>query len=234
MNPLMVALDVPSQREALDLVDRIDDAVDIYKVGLELYTREGPGVVRALHGRGKRVFLDLKLHDIPNTVARAVAAAAELEVDFLTIHAGGGERMMKAAVEAAGERLRLLAVTVLTSLSAEEIGRTWGRPVHDVADEVVRLARVAVGVGVPGVVASALEARPLRDALGPEPLIVTPGIRLPEDAAGDQVRIATPGSAIADGATHLVVGRPIREAGDPRSTAVRFGQAIRDAGGGAT
>ena len=234
MNPLMVALDVPTQREALDLVDRIDDAVDIYKVGLELYTREGPGVVRALNGRGKRVFLDLKLHDIPNTVARAVAAAGELEVDFLTIHAGGGERMMEAAVEAAGERLRLLAVTVLTSLSAEEIGGTWGRPVHDVADEVVRLARMAVAVGAPGVVGSALEARTLRESLGPAPLIVTPGIRLPEDAAGDQVRIATPESAIADGATHLVVGRPIREAGDPRATAVRFGRAIRDAGGGAT
>lgn len=229
MNPLMVALDVSSQREALDLVDHLDDAVETYKVGLELYTREGPGVVRALHGRGKRVFLDLKLHDIPNTVARAVEAATELEVDFLTIHTGGGERMMEAAVAAAGPRLQLLGVTVLTSFSAEAIGRTWGRVVDDVAAEVVRLARLAVGVGVPGIVASALEARPLREALGPDPLIVTPGIRLPEDAAGDQIRVATPQSAMADGATHLVVGRPIRGADDPRAAAVRFRHAIREA-----
>ncbi len=231
MSELVVALDVPSQREALALADLLDDDVDFFKVGLELYTREGPGVVRALKGRGKRVFLDLKLFDIPNTVARAVTAARSLDVDLLTIHASGGRSMMEAAVESAADELSLLGVTVLTSLDKAEVAEVWGRTVAAVEPEVERLARLARDVGVPGVVASAREAARLRHALGPEALIVTPGIRLPENDAGDQVRVATPASAVRDGATHLVVGRPIREAGDPAAAARTFAEAIREAHG---
>jgi len=222
VSELIVALDLPTQREALALVDRLDETVDFYKVGLELYTREGPGVVRALHGRGKRVFLDLKLHDIPNTVARAVEAAASLEVELLTLHAAGGRSMMAAAASATGEHLSLLAVTVLTSLPAGEAEEVWGRSVEDVESDVLRLARLAREVGVHGVVASAREAAALRGALDTDALIVTPGIRLPGDDVGDQVRVATPASAVADGATHLVVGRPIRAAADPVAAAERF------------
>lgn len=232
MTELVVALDVPTQREALALVDRLDDDVDFFKVGLELYTREGPGVVRALHGRGKRVFLDLKLFDIPNTVARAVAAVASLEVELLTIHTVGGRRMMEAAVEAAGDGPSLLGVTILTSSDASEVSETWNRRLDDVEPEVTRLARLAREAGLSGVVASAREAGILREALGPEPLIVTPGIRLPSDDAGDQVRVATPRSAADAGATHLVVGRPIREADDPAAAARVFAAAIREAGSG--
>ena len=229
MTQLIVALDVPSQRDALALVDRLDDDVDFFKVGLELYTREGPGVVRALHGRGKRVFLDLKLFDIPNTVAKAVEAAARLEVELLTIHTSGGRRMMEAAVGAAGSGLSLLGVTVLTSFEAGEVAEVWGRGMDDVEPEVVRLARLAREAGVPGVVASPREASVLRQALGPDALIVTPGIRLPSDDVGDQVRVATPGAAVRAGATHLVVGRPIRAAPDPAAAARVFMRAIEEA-----
>jgi len=229
MSELVVALDVASQRDALALVDLLGDEVEFFKVGLELYTREGPGVVRALKGRGKRVFLDLKLFDIPNTVAKAVTAATSLDVDLLTIHTSGGRSMMEAAVEAAGDELSLLGVTVLTSFPEAEVAEVWGRAVDAVEPEVERLARLAREVGVPGVVASAREAARLRSALGPDALIVTPGIRLPDDDVGDQVRVATPESAVGDGATHLVVGRPIREADDPAAAARIFVEAIRDA-----
>lgn len=229
MSQLVVALDVPSQREALALVDLLDEHVDFFKVGLELYTREGPGVVRALNGRGKRVFLDLKLFDIPATVAKTVTAAKALQVDLLTIHATGGRRMMEAAVQSAGDDLSLLAVTVLTSSGESEVAEVWGRPVTAVQPEVERLARLAREAGVPGVVASAREAASLRASLGPDALIVTPGIRLPTDDVGDQVRVATPEAAVVDGATHLVVGRPIREAEDPAEAARVFTDAIRSA-----
>lgn len=229
MSELIVALDLPSQREALALVDQLDEAVGVYKVGLELYTREGPGVVRALHGRGKRVFLDLKLHDIPNTVAKAVEAASALEVDLLTLHTTGGRSMMEAAADAAGGSLELLGVTVLTSTTKGELAETWDRPVEETEPEVLRLARLAQAAGIPGVVASAREARALREALGPDALIVTPGIRLPNDDVGDQVRVATPAAAVADGATHLVVGRPIRSADDPVAAAQAFREEIERA-----
>lgn len=226
MSELIVALDVPSQRDALALVDQLHDTVDFYKIGLELYTREGPGVVRAVRGRGKRVFLDLKLHDIPNTVARAVEAAAALDVSLLTLHTAGGRAMMEAAVAAADGRLDLLGVTVLTSTSDAELAEVWNREVSTAEAEVLRLARLAREAGVPGVVASAREARPLRDSLGPDALIVTPGIRLPSDDVGDQVRVATPTAAVRDGATHLVVGRPIRAADDPVAAAETFRREI--------
>lgn len=221
MAELILPLDQPSQRQALALVDALGERVTYYKVGLELFTREGPGVVRALHGRRKRVFLDLKLHDIPNTVAGAVRAAVELEVALLTVHAGGGRAMLEAAAEAASGPLRLVAVTVLTSLSGDGLGETWGRSIDDVEAEVSRLAGLAIDSGIHGVVSSAHEAAGLRNALGPDAVLVTPGIRLPGGEAHDQRRVATPDAAVREGADFLVVGRAITAASDPQAALTR-------------
>ncbi len=223
MAELIVALDLPGERRALELVDRLGDGVDFYKVGLELFTREGPSVLRELHTRGCRVFLDLKLHDIPNTVASAAVAARELEVELLTVHAAGGARMMEAAREALeGSATRLLGVTVLTSLSAGELAASWGRSGLRPEDEVVRLAVQARECGVDGVVAAPSEVGPLRARLGPGALLVTPGIRLSGEATHDQARVATPGSAVRSGADFLVVGRSITEADDPLRALARI------------
>lgn len=216
MAEVIIALDFPDRTGALSLVERLGDRGEFYKVGLELFTSEGPEIVRVLRKMGKRIFLDLKLHDIPNTVAYAADAAARLEVDLLTVHASGGDRMIAAAREAVrGRNTSILAVTALTSLSREELARAWGRAPLDPAEEVTRLARLAVESGAHGVVASAQEAKSLRSALGAAPLLVTPGIRLPDSAGDDQVRVATPGAAAAGGANYLVVGRPITQANDP-------------------
>ena len=215
MSQLIIALDFPSQREALALVDALEDEAGFYKVGLELYTREGPGIVRALKGRGKQVFLDLKLFDIPNTVRQAVAAVGELGADLVTVHASGGSAMIRAAVEAAGTGPRVVAVTLLTSLTATEIESAWGRTLHSVRDEVLRLAALSREAGAHGVVSSAMEARDLRRALGPEALIVTPGIRLAGGDRHDQARVATPADAVGAGASHLVVGRAVTQAAEP-------------------
>ena len=215
MAELIVALDVASEREALDMADALGDAAKRFKVGLELYTRAGPEVVRELVGRGKGVFLDLKLHDIPNTVARAVDAACALGVELATVHVAGGRAMMAAAHDAAGGRVRLLGVTVLTSLAPEDLEPVWGRPVAALEPEVVRLARVARESGLDGVVASVHEAAPIRAAVGPDLLLVTPGIRPAGADRGDQRRVATPAEAVAAGADYLVVGRPVTSAQDP-------------------
>lgn len=228
MSQLIVALDFPSQREALGLVDELGDPAGYYKVGLELYTSEGPGIVRALKGRGKKVFLDLKLLDIPNTVQRAVRAAAELGADLVTVHAQGGTGMLQAAAEAAGRDLRIVAVTLLTSLTAVEIEEVWNRSLDSVLDEVLRLAALSVEAGVDGVVSSPLEARALRRRLGPDPLIVTPGIRLPGGDLHDQARVAAPDEAVRAGASHLVVGRAVTAARSP-SEALRRILASMDA-----
>jgi orotidine-5'-phosphate decarboxylase len=218
---LIVALDRPDLEQALRLVDHLDDRVRFYKVGLTLYTAAGHAAVRALVERGKRVFLDLKLHDIPAQVAGAVTAARGLGAALLTVHTAGGGAMLEAAVAAAtGSPLALLGVTVLTSQTA-------------VGGEVERRARLAVASGLDGVVCSPLEIAALRAALGRGPLVVTPGIR-PRQAAvagEDQVRVATPEAALAAGASHLVVGRPITGAPEPRDavdailTAMRAGLA---------
>lgn len=215
MSRVIIALDFPSQRDALALVDRLDHRAEWFKVGLELYTREGPGVVRALKGRGKKVFLDLKLLDIPNTVSRTVRAAAETGADLLTVHALGGAPMLRAAADAAGSELSVVAVTLLTSLTAPDIEATLGRTLHSVREEVIRLAKLARGEGLDGVVSSALEARDLRGVIGPDALIVTPGIRLAGGEQHDQARVATPGDAVRAGASHLVVGRAVTAAEDP-------------------
>ncbi len=216
MSEVIIALDVPGADEARALVDRIGDLGDFYKVGLELYTRAGPDFVRALTGAGKRVFLDLKLHDIPNTVASAVRAAADLDVELLTLHAVGGPSMLRAAAEAAsGTGLKLLAVTVLTSLDAGELGQVWGRGAPDVSGEVRRLTAMAADAGIDGVVCSASEAARVRADQGPGFLVVTPGIRPAGSDAGDQKRVATPAAAARAGADYLVLGRAVTRAANP-------------------
>ena len=215
MAQVIIALDVPTLDQALGLVDSLGEGTDFYKVGLGLFTREGPSVVQALRGRGKRIFLDLKLHDIPSTVARAVARARDLEVDLLTLHATGGRPMMEAAAEAAGGHLTLLGVTVLTSMTASDVEDSWGRAVDSIEEEVVRLARLVRESGVGGVVASVREAAPIKEAVGTDLVVVTPGIRLAGDDAHDQARVSTPAEAVAAGADYLVIGRSVTQAPDP-------------------
>ena len=215
MAQVIVALDYATGEEALDLVQALGSAGDFYKVGLELFSREGPRVVEALTQRDKRVFLDLKLHDIPNTVARSVNVARDLGVDFLTLHTTGGEPMMAAAAEAAGDGLTLLGVTVLTSMAVSDIEVVWDRELGSLRDEVVRLAGLANEAGLGGVVASPMEARPIKRLVGSDLLVVTPGIRLGGDEHHDQARVATPAAAAEAGADYLVVGRSITRAADP-------------------
>lgn len=216
MAELILALDVPDQVTAFRMLDRLS-AVRWVKVGSILMTREGPDLVDRLNERGLSVFLDLKWHDIPNTVRGAVEAARGLGVRMVTVHALGGARMMAAAAEAAGPALAVVAVTVLTSHSPGSYGDALARPdpPPDLAGEAVRQARNARDAGLNGVVASAHEVKAIRAALGPEPLLVVPGLRLAGDPAGDQARVATPAQAVADGATHLVVGRSVLLADDP-------------------
>jgi orotidine-5'-phosphate decarboxylase len=212
----IVALDVPDPRAALALVERIGPQAEWVKVGLQLFTAAGPEVVQTLRERGLRVFLDLKLHDIPNTVARAVESAAALGVDLLTLHASGGRAMLRAARAAAGaEGPRLFAVTVLTSLSAAELSEAWGRDPLSAEDEVGRLARLAAASGMDGVVSSVHEAARIRAEAGAGLQLLTPGIRLAGDAPGDQARVATPADAARAGVDFVVVGRSVTAAPDP-------------------
>jgi orotidine-5'-phosphate decarboxylase len=217
---LIVALDVPGATQARQIVHSLGEAATLYKVGKQLFTAEGPQFVRELVSSGRKVFLDLKFHDIPNTVASAVKSAAELGVAMLTVHASGGGRMLRAANEAASQsraRPIVLAVTVLTSFSdadLQEVGVSG-----NVLSQVLRLGALARSAGCGGLVASAKEARELRRELGEGFAIVTPGVRPAGTAAGDQARVVTPADAIAAGSTHLVVGRPILEAADPAQAA---------------
>ena len=213
----ILALDVPGAREALLLAERLPRA-EFVKVGLQLFTAAGPDVVRALRGLGKRIFLDLKLHDIPNTVAHAVESAAGLGVELLTVHASGGRAMLRAAAKAAGgsgEGPALLAVTMLTSLSAAELAEAWGREGVRPEDEVPRLAALAAETGIDGVVASVHELPAIRARTGDALRVVTPGIRLVGDDPGDQSRVATPAEATRLGADYLVIGRSVSAAADP-------------------
>lgn len=215
MAEIVVALDVLSAAEAVRLIDRLPELRWV-KVGSILMTREGPALIRMFTARGLRVFLDLKWHDISNTVAGAVSAARELGVSMATVHALGGRAMMEAAAAAAGREIALVGVTVLTSHDAASFNRATGRTSGaSLESEVERLAREAMGAGLDGIVCSPKEASLVRRAAGADALIVVPGIRRVSDPIGDQVRTATPGAAIANGATHLVVGRPILGAADP-------------------
>ncbi len=213
---LIVALDVASNAAAMGLVERLGDTVSFYKIGSPLFTRSGPDIVKQLKHAGKRIFLDLKFHDIPNTVAHAVTAAAQLEVDLLTVHASGGTAMIKAAREAVGDAgPRILAVTVLTSFGVDDAEQVWGKQLNSLREEVMRLAQLAADAGAHGVISSPLEAEALKRRHGADFLVVTPGIRPAGAARGDQVRTATPADAVRAGADYLVVGRPVIEAADP-------------------
>jgi orotidine-5'-phosphate decarboxylase len=215
---LIVALDVSTAAAARKIVAAVGDSAHAYKVGMQLYTAEGPSIVRELVGSGRRVFLDLKYHDIPNTVGAAVREAARLGVSMLTVHASGGGKMLRAAVEAAQKpSLLVLAVTVLTSLDDAELGKIGLR--GGVLDQVLRLAALALSNGCKGIVASALEAAALREEFGHDFTIVTPGVRPAGSGPNDQARVVTPSEAISAGASHIVVGRPITEASDPAAEA---------------
>jgi orotidine-5'-phosphate decarboxylase len=225
----IIALDVPDTAAAFALLERIGPGADFVKVGLQLFTAEGPAIVRTLRERGMRIFLDLKLHDIPNTVAHAVKSAGALEVDLLTVHASSGGAMLRAAAEAAaGSGVSLLGVTVLTSLAEAELAEAWGRERVAAGEEVARLAGLAAECGVPGVVASVHEIEAVRRA-APGMRVLTPGIRLAGDAAGDQARVATPGEAARLGANYVVLGRSVTAAADPAAALARAIREMEDA-----
>jgi len=218
INPLeriIVALDVSRGEEALALARKLAPHRSPLKIGLQLYTGAGPEIVNALRDLGVRIFLDLKLHDIPNTVARAVESAGSLGVEMLTLHLHGGRAMIEAAVRAAPPGLLLLGVTVLTSV--DEISLRETGVSSSIADQVLRLTKLGVESGIGGIVASPLELSSLRHAFGTKIKIVTPGIRPAGAAANDQKRTLTPGEAVRAGADFLVVGRPITSAKDPRA-----------------
>ncbi|HVO61745.1 MAG TPA: orotidine-5'-phosphate decarboxylase [Terriglobales bacterium] len=224
---LIVALDVSSAAAAEKIVADVGESARIYKVGKQLFTAEGPQVVRDLVAAGRKVFLDLKLHDIPNTVASAIAEAAKLKVTMLTVHASGGGKMLRAAVDAASKvdvPPMILAVTVLTSMEDSDLPGIGVR--GSVLDQTLRLATLAITNGCDGIVTSAHEVRELRSELGDDFAIVTPGVRPDRSARGDQARVVTPAEAIAAGATHIVVGRPITEAPDPAAAAKAIIQQI--------
>jgi orotidine-5'-phosphate decarboxylase len=227
---LIVALDVSSATQARQIVQSIGESASTYKIGKQLFTAEGPQIVRDLVASGRKVFLDLKFHDIPNTVAGAVAEASKLGVTMLTVHASGGTKMLKAAADAATQsasKPMVLAVTVLTSLSDADLAELG--IAANVATQVLRLGALARNAGCGGLVASAREAGELRRELGPDFAIVTPGVRPAGTSIGDQARVLTPQEAIAAGSTYLVVGRPILEAADPAQAAAAIVSEIGDA-----
>jgi orotidine-5'-phosphate decarboxylase len=224
---LIVALDVSTAPAAQKIVAAVGDSALTYKVGMQLYTAQGPQVVRDLVASGRRVFLDLKYHDIPTTVAAAVHEAAQLGVSMLTVHASGGGKMLHAAADAAranNPALVVLAVTVLTSLDENEMEKVGFR--GTVREEVLRLAALALDSGCKGIVTSARETAALRAELGHNFAIVTPGVRPAGSSHADQARVATPAEAVAAGASHIVVGRPITEATDPAAAAQAILQQI--------
>ena len=224
---LIVALDVSTMDAVKEIVLSLGDSVSFYKVGMELFYAEGAKTIRFLQEQNKQVFLDLKLHDIPNTVAHGVASLTRLGASLITLHGHGGPVMMKAAVEAAREsgkelgveRPKLLAITALTSFDDESWTAIGGQ--LPISDQVIRLAKLAKDCGMDGVVCSALEAKIISEACGDDFLIVTPGIRPSFATTDDQKRVATPASALQDGASRLVIGRPITQAENPRE-AVRL------------
>jgi orotidine-5'-phosphate decarboxylase len=217
---IIVALDVPTKKEALELVEKLDGQISFFKIGLQLYTAEGPEIVRAVSTTGSKVFLDLKLHDIPNTVARAVESAGRLGAQMLTVHLSGGSEMIRAATTARANNMLLLGVTVLTSSTEEtlrEIGIASG-----VADQVLRLAKLGVDTGIDGVVASPHEIKPLRREFAHKMKIVVPGIRPSWSEPGDQRRIMTPREALEAGADYLVIGRPVTGHQNPREALAKI------------
>ncbi|MBE0568387.1 MAG: orotidine-5'-phosphate decarboxylase [Deltaproteobacteria bacterium] len=223
---IIVALDTDSPDAALSTVRSLSGEVGLFKVGMELFPRGGADLVRRIQAEGYGVFLDLKFHDIPNTVAGAVRSAAEMGVRFATVHASGGKAMLAAAAEAAaGTGTTLLAVTVLTSLSdadLADVGFSSGT-----GDAVLRLATLAAASGIGGIVCSANEVEAVRARLGKDAVLITPGVRMPGGDAADQKRVVTPSEAVRRGADYIVVGRPITRAADPAGAAREFAEAMR-------
>jgi orotidine-5'-phosphate decarboxylase len=222
---IIVALDVPTKREALDLIEKLRDQISFFKIGLQLYAAEGPGIVRAVSSTGCKVFLDIKLHDIPNTVARAVESAGHLGAQMLTVHLSGGSEMVRAATAARTNNMVLLGVTILTSSTQEtlrEIGIASG-----VDDQVLRLAKLGVEAGIDGVVASPHEIKPLRREFDNKIKIVVPGIRPSGAEANDQKRTMSPRDAIDAGADYLVIGRPIIAHRNPREAVDKILEELR-------
>jgi orotidine-5'-phosphate decarboxylase len=214
----IVPLDVPTAADALELVARLGDLCRFYKVGNELFTAAGPGIVREVRAQGCDVFLDLKYHDIPNTVAGGVRSAVALGARLVTVHASGGRAMLEAAVEAAGTSCGVLAVTVLTSLTDAEVSTAWGRTDDlRIRDEVLRLADLGAAAGVHGVVCSGHEAAMVRSRFGDRLAILVPGIRAASGATQDQARVVTPKSAAEAGARYAIIGRMVTAAPDPRT-----------------
>lgn len=232
-NPIIAALDVPTVDQALKLAQQVAPAVGAFKIGKELFTSAGPDIVRRVRDTGASVFLDLKFHDIPNTVAKAVAAAVRMDVQMLTIHASGGSEMMRAAEQAAQQTAAqlgrpaplVLGVTVLTSQDSTTLAELGGET--DVAKQVERLALLAAKSGLRGLVCSPLEIVALRRILPPEMQLVTPGIRTGTEKADDQKRTLTPREAVQAGASWLVIGRPITAAADPRAAAESILNSLR-------
>jgi orotidine-5'-phosphate decarboxylase len=223
---LIIALDFPTKSQALALVSALAGSASNYKIGLQLYTAEGPGIVRAVAATGAKIFLDLKLHDIPSTVARAVAAAGELGVQMLTVHLSGGRAMLEAAVEARSPNLSLLGVTVLTSATQETLRETGVN--SGIEDQVLRLAQLGKTSGIDGLITSPHEVRILREQLGNQMKLITPGVRPSWAAADDQKRFSTPSEALKSGADYLVIGRPITAQPDPRMAVERLLAEIAD------
>ena len=211
---IIVALDVATKKEALALVEQLREQISFFKIGLQLYTAEGPGIVRVVLATGAKVFLDLKLHDIPNTVERAVGSAGQLGVHMLTIHLCGGEEMIRAAVAARKTNLSILGVTALTSADQQTL-RQVGIS-DEIHDHVLRLAKLGVEARIDGLVASAHEVKMLRAEFGTKTKLVVPGIRPSWSEAGDQERVMTPREALGSGADFLVIGRPIIAHSSPR------------------
>jgi orotidine-5'-phosphate decarboxylase len=222
----IIALDVPTAEDALRIVDELAERCRFYKIGNELFTAAGPSVVREIRGRGCDVFLDLKFHDIPNTVAGGVRNAARMGARLVTVHAAGGRAMLDAAVQAGGDSCEILAVTVLTSLVASDVAAAWGRTDSlSVSAEVVRLAELSAATGVHGVVCSGREAEAVRQRFGAGLAVLVPGVRQAGGASQDQARVVTPREAAEAGARYVVVGRMVTAAPD-RCAAME--QVIRD------
>ena len=224
---VIVALDFDDKYSALALADRLDPEHCRVKVGKELFTAAGPSVVKELSDRGFDIFLDLKFHDIPNTVAKALSAAADLGVWMTNVHASGGSRMMSAAKQAldnSGSDILLIGVTVLTSMDTSDLDEVGIK--RTLSDQVLHLASMAKHSGLDGVVCSAQEAKTLKDSLGQDFKLVTPGIRLASSTADDQRRIVTPADAMALGSDYLVIGRPITQSADPLATLLEINQSL--------
>ncbi|MGI9042951.1 MAG: orotidine-5'-phosphate decarboxylase [Gemmatimonadaceae bacterium] len=223
----IVALDFPDAERAMTLVQILDEKCRFYKVGSELFTAAGPDVIQWLRDTGCDVFLDLKFHDIPNTVAGAIRRVADMGVRLTTVHASGGSKMISAAVDAAGPDCGVLAVTILTSLDDAMLGEAWGRERVDVENEVLRLAELARSSGVHGIVCSGHEAEAVHSRHGSALKLLVPGIRLPGEDPGDQSRVVTPAAAVAAGASYLVLGRAVTGARDPRAAMAAVLEGLR-------